>query len=308
MATYRDLVIVGAGPAGVSAALYARARGIDLCLLEAGQVGGLAVQVSRLSHYTGLVVDEAGKDFAQRLSQQLEQAAVPLLHERAEALRLDEDGTKVLTLASGQELRCRALILAMGSVPKKHPLAAGKDCFSHWAGANEDLEDSRVFVLGGSDGAIKEALYLARRAQAVDVIQIAPSLLCVPEFQAELEARNNIQVHLGADLVAVSSAEHFDLEWLEIREADGQLRRYTAEGQKLHIYTHIGQSGAGGLLEGLLPLEDGFVQAPVETGLAGVYVAGDLRVKPIRQIATAVAEGCEAGIKASQYLRQSATS
>lgn len=294
----RELLIIGAGPAGTSAALYAKARGIDVAVIEKNKVGGLIGNVSKVSHYTGLVSAETGSTFAARLERQLKDAGIPVLFETVEALELDGEVKRVRTCCGEHE--AKAVVLAMGCRPKELPIER-KDLILNPAAKALDKVRGRMVVLsGGSDGAAKEALFLAKEAREVHMVQIADRLMMIREFRAEIEASSNIKVHLNTD---VESAEGEGLATRVVLFDHARNERVVLEDENgIGLFSYIGQDPNTELVKGALELENGYIVAEGgKTGLEGVFAAGDIVVKGVRQVATAVADGALAGIAAAAY-------
>lgn len=294
------LAVIGAGPAGVSAALYARSRGLDVTVFEAEAVGGLIGKVSKVSHFASAMEGENGPQFAERLTVQLKAAKIPVVFAKVEKL-LRRDDHYVLQTATG-DYEAKGVIVAAGSTPKPLPVELPADVtLHHFALGTEERVKGRVVVMnGGSDGAVKEALYLARFAREVHIVQDQPQLMCIAEFRAAIAAQKNVKVHLGSVLKAAESDGHGKLTAVVLGGAE-EKRLEAADG--LELFALIGQSGNGALLGGDYTLEGGFVK---QSGVAGpephLWIAGDILVKGVRQVATAVSDGCLAGIAAAKVL------
>ncbi len=288
-----DLIIVGAGPSGVSAALYAQSRGLKILLLEAEKVGGLIGKVSKVSHFTSSLVDETGPDFAKRLEAQVQAAGIEVKFEEVTRIRKDENSYLVETRE--QDYEAKKVIIAAGVRPKELPMTIPADVqIYHWALGMEDLvKDQIVVVNGGSDGAAKEALYLAQFAREVHIVQDQEKLLCIAEFREQIEANSKIQVHCGAKL---SSLEAVDGKIHSLTLSSGEV----IEGAPIYVFVQIGLTGNTDCCQELLPVEQGFIVKDSWTHLPGLYVVGDIYDKPIRQVATAVADGCQAAIAAAK--------
>lgn len=297
-----DLCVIGAGPAGVSAALYAKSRGLDVTVFEQAKVGGLIGQASLVSHFAGAVVGESGPELAVRFEKQLLAAQIPIHYEKVDCLKKQDNSFSLKTIKGNYE--ARQVIVATGSTPKELPLdLPANTSVLHWAlGQKEAVRDRIVVVNGGSDGAAKEALYLAQTAREVHIVQDQPQLLCIAEFRQQIEAAPHIFVHCG------KTVSHLDANGGKILSctltgADGKTEKLEA-ADGLHLFAMIGQAANSDLLADLLPLENGFVRPDrsdhgVTTAIPGLYVAGDIRVKAVRQVATAVQDGCLAGIAAA---------
>lgn len=296
----KDLIIIGAGPAGVSAALYARARGLDLLLLERKRVGGLVEGISRVSHYAALEEVETGQTFSQRMERQLEQAGIVPVFE--EVLSYDLTGEIKRVRTEKREYEAKAIILAMGSRPRALGIKNEKSVAHHCVREYEmDIVGRTVFVAGGSDGAAKEALFMSHFTKEVHIIQRSGQLTMIDEFRKQIEKSPDIHIHLNSRIVDFKK-ENGKLVQITV-EKDGQTQDYY-EKEGLGLFAFIGQVPNTEALRGQIALtSDGYIDAPVTTDIKGVYCAGDCREKKIRQIATAVADGCEAAIAAAAYLQ-----
>lgn len=286
-----DVIIIGAGPAGVSAALYVKARGKNVLLLEKDKIGGLIANVSKVSHYLSLDKDETGPSFAKKLADQLAQAQIPVHYEEVLSLKKEDQGFLVQT--SQDSYRAEKVICASGSSLKDLPLRQEEEIpYHHWPLGQEDQVKGKIVLMnGGSDGACKEALYLAKYAKEVHIIQVQEDLLCIHEFRERIEQSPNIFVHTSAQLESVKVKDGLCLE----ASFAGQVAQ---DPQGLEIYVQIGQNGNTGYLKDLANLEGSFVKEDLASSLQGLYFAGDLRVKAVKQVATAVSDGCLAGIQA----------
>ncbi|MDY6065589.1 MAG: NAD(P)/FAD-dependent oxidoreductase [Finegoldia sp.] len=290
-----DLIVVGAGIAGVSAALYAKSRGLDVLVLEKDKVGGLIRNVSLVSHYASAVGGETGEDFAKRLEDQLKNADIEVKNEEVKALTKGEDSFSIKT--DKGDYQAEKVVVASGSSPKELDIERPQGFeFYHWALGREDqVKDKTVIVNGGSDGACKEAIYLAKYAKQVHIVQVADKLLCIDEFKKKIQASDNIEVHCNSELKEVK-AENGKITQAVLSDASIE------DENGIEVYVLVGQSGNSDFLQGDFKIENGFVQNGdgVETEIEGLFLAGDIRVKDVRQLATAVCDGCLAGIKAAK--------
>ncbi len=293
-----DVLVVGAGPAGVSAALYAKARGKEVLVLEAKRVGGLIGTVSLVSHYAALLGGETGPEFAQRLEAQLQAAQIPLRYERVTQFDLIGE-TKVLTTDQAV-YEAKAVVLAMGSSPKALPIEAdGVQVFHETLSQLDAVKDRVVFVAGGSDGAAKEALKLAQVAKKVILIQDQPQLMMIHEFRQQIEGSERFEIHCASQIVGVEQ-ENGLISKVQVAHKNKGVSSF--EEGPYFIFAFIGQKPNS---EGLacLAQADGYLKSVdgVKTEIPGVFVAGDLREKSVRQVSTAVADGTLAGVLAAAY-------
>ncbi len=292
-----DMIVIGAGPAGVSAAVYGKSRGKKVLLLEKNQVGGLIGTVSTVTHYTAIVQEETGGSFAERMKAQALGAGVEIRYEKVTETKLKGKVKKVITDQGTYE--ARTLILANGgsgrmlgipgenlkgvrlNAPKDGPIYKGKN----------------VYVIGGADGAVKEALYLARIAAKVTIVCVEEELACIREFKDKVVSCNNIEIMPHTSLTAVYGGESVEaLEFTDNKTGKKQSVKDTECGVFVYagivpntqMYTELKLDG------GYIP-----VDRDMQTEIPGVFAAGDICVKKVRQVATAVADGAIAGIQAA---------
>lgn len=292
-----DMIIIGAGPAGISAAVYGKSRGKKVLVLEKKQVGGLIGTVSTVTHYIAIVQEESGRTFAERMKEQALGAGVEIRYENVTEVKLTGEIKKVVTDKESYE--SKTMILANGGsgrmlgIPgeglKGVRLNAPKDGL--------DYKGKNVYVIGGADGAVKEALYLAEIAGKVTIVCVEDELACIQEFKDKTAAHDNIEVMPHTSLTAVYGGEAVEeLEFTDNKTGKKQIVKdsecgvfiYAGIVPNTQIYTELKLDG------GYIPVDDS-----MQTEIPGVFAAGDIRVKKVRQVATAVADGAIAGIQAA---------
>ena len=298
--TMYDIIIIGAGPAGISAGIYAVSRGKRTLILEKAQVGGIIGKVSTVTHYTAIEKQETGATFAARMKEQALQAGVEIVQAEAVHVALTGEVKSVTTDRGVYE--AKRIILANGGTPRKLGIPGEKELVGKGMGMNAardgaDYAGKNVYVVGGADGAVKEALYLAGYAKQVTVIHFEEQLGCIAEFRQKVAAAGNISVRLASRLHAVYGQDQ--VERLEIAsEQDGSIETIEDPGCGIFVYAGILPNTE---LYTELALEGGYIPTndKMETAIPGVYAAGDIRVKQVRQVATAVSDGAIAAINAA---------
>ncbi len=295
-----DVVIVGAGPAGISAGIYAVSRGMKTVIIEKTAVGGLIGKVSTVTHYASVMEGETGKTFSDRLEQQARSAGVEIVLAEVTGVELSGEEKKIHT---NHGTYCgRKVILANGTSPRKLGIPgeaelAGKGMSMNAAKHGTSYTGKHVYVVGGADGAVKEALYLAKFAESVTIIHFEEQLGCIAEFREKVSRTPNISLRLNARLHGVYGVDQ--VESLEIsNEKSGAIDTIEDPGCGIFVYAGTVPNTE---LYTELHLENGFipVNENMETEISGVYAVGDIRVKPIRQVSTAVADGTIAAIHAA---------
>lgn len=298
--TMYDIIIIGAGPAGISAGIYAVSRGKRTLILEKAQVGGIIGKVSTVTHYTAIEKQETGATFAARMKEQALQAGVEIVQAEAVHVALTGEVKSVTTDRGIYE--AKRIILANGGTPRKLGIPGEKELAGKGMGMNAARDGAayagkNVYVVGGADGAVKEALYLAGFAKQVTVIHFEEQLGCIAEFRQKVAAAGNISVRLASRLHAVYGQDQ--VERLEIAsEQDGSIETIEDPGCGIFVYAGILPNTE---LYTELALEGGYIPTndKMETAIPGVYAAGDIRVKQVRQVATAVSDGAIAAINAA---------
>lgn len=292
-----DMIVIGAGPAGVSAAVYGKSRGKKVLLLEKNQVGGLIGTVSTVTHYTAIVQEETGRSFAERMKEQALGAGVEIRYEKVTETKLKGEVKKVITDQGTYE--ARTLILANGGSGRMLGIP-GENLKGVRLNAPKDgpnYKGKNVYVIGGADGAVKEALYLARTAAKVTIVCVEEELACIREFKDKVVSCNNIEIMPHTSLTAVYGGEAVEeLEFTDNKTGKKQRVKDTECGVFVYagivpntqMYTELKLDG------GYIP-----VDCDMQTEIPGVFAAGDICVKKVRQVATAVADGAIAGIQAA---------
>ncbi len=292
-----DIVIIGAGPAGISAAIYGKSRGKKVLVLEKKQVGGLIGTVSTVTHYTAIVQEESGKTFAERMKEQALGAGVEIRYENVIEAKLTGETKKIFT--DKEHYESKTLILANGGsgrmlgIPGENlkgvRLNAPKD--------GPDYKGKNVYVIGGADGAVKEALYLAGIAGKVTIVCVEDELACIQEFKDKVVTHGNIDIMPHSSLTAVYGNGR--VEELEFTDNETGKKQIVKDGEcgvfvyagivpNTQMYTELKLAG------GYIP-----VDSSMQTEIPGVFAAGDICAKKVRQVATAVADGAIAGIQAA---------
>lgn len=295
-----DIIIIGAGPAGISAGIYAVSRGKKTLILEKNEVGGLIGKVSTVTHYAGIVDNETGVTFAKRLKNQALNAGVEIIKQNVITVnfngKVKEVETDVATYCAEK------VIIANGTSPRRLGIEGENKLFGKGIGMNaardaEKYQGKNIYVVGGADGAIKEALYLSKFAKRITIIHFEDQLGCIAEFKEKVKRTPNITLRLGSRLHAVYGVDK--VESLEISdERTGAIE--TIEDSGCGIFVYAGTVPNTELYKDI-KLENGFIPVDenMETEIPNVFAIGDIRVKNVRQVATAVADGTIAAIKAS---------
>ena len=263
-------------------------------------------KVSIVSHYTAIVEGETGETFAARMKKQALDAGVQISYETVVEVQLT--GKTKIVKTNSDVYESHAVLLANGTTPRTlgipgEDTLTGKGYALNAAKSAQAYAGKHVYVVGGADGAIKEALYLSRFAKKVFIIHFEDKLGAIPEFTNKLAQLGNVELLLHSRLTEIGGKGQ--VEWLQLTdEKTGVTTKIEDEGCGIFVYAGATPNTQ---LYPELYLENGYipVNEKMETMYQGVYAAGDICVKQVRQAATAVADGAVAAINAAQWIAKS---
>ena len=297
-----DIVIVGAGPAGLTAALYARRMGKTVLVLEKSTFGGQATFSPKIENYPG-TIQMSGNEFADRLVEQVLAHGADIDLENVTRVKVCGDVRTVYTEDGSHD--CLSVILATGVRHRQLGLARENDLIgegiSYCAVCDGAFyKGQHVAVIGGGNSALQEAILLSETCSKVTVIQNLPFLTGEQSLQDVLATRKNVEVILGT--VVTGLLGNTSLTGIQVRnENSGDISELSVEG----VFVAIGLEPVNGAFAEVAVLDNyGYFDAneTCVTRTPGVYVAGDCRRKGVRQITTAVADGATAALAACRYL------
>ena len=291
-----DIIIIGAGPAGLTAAIYALRSGKSVLLLEAKTVGGQIVYAQKIENYPA-IPNISGFEFAQRLHEQAMSFGAQLVYEAAVSIE-DRGETKVVKTSKNNEYEARSVIIATGArsrpmgLPKEDKLIGrGVSYCAVCDGMFFRKKDVAVF--GGSRTAVEDALFLSEYCNKVYVIHSKDKLAAAPAEVERLKARENVQLVLGSAVTELIGEDK--LTAIEVtNKASGEKREIPIAG----LFVAIGQMPDNGAFANIVELDEkGYIIAgeSCRTKTNGVFAAGDCRTKELRQLVTAASDGALAG-------------
>ena len=303
MAEEIDLVIIGGGPAGLTAGLYAARARLGCAILEKMIPGGLAATTHLIENYPGFPEGIGGMELALKIEEQARRFGARVEIEEVERVGLVDGGFEVKTNLG--EWRSRGIIVASGGRPRRLGVP-GEELFvgrgvSYCATCDGAFfRDRVVAVIGGGDSALEEALFLTRFAKKVRVIHRRGELRATKLLQER--ARGNDRIELVLNSVVEEIHGEGTVKGVTVRGV-GTNERRELQVDGLFVYVGFGPN-----TEFLPPEvrtdEAGFVltNERLETSVPGMFAAGDVRVKSVRQVATAVGDGALAAVNAGQYI------
>lgn len=298
-----DIIIIGGGPAGASAGIYLASRGLNPIIFEKCKIGGTVGNVSSVTHYLSVCNTETGETFSNKLKTQLEKYKIPVINEEILSTELKGD-IKIIKTSNGT-YETKAIILSNGTTPRKLGIIGEDELLGKGVCTTPYTEgrlysSKEIVVVGGADGALKEAIYLSQFAKQLTLIHFEDKINAIPEFKNKLENLKNINLCLNSRLTKINGKDF--IESIEItNEKTKEISELKMDGGAIFIYA--GSTPNTEIYSGL-NLKDGFIQVTnkMETNIPGVYAAGDICEKQVRQVATAVSDGTIAGINACMYL------
>lgn len=303
-----DTVIIGAGPAGLTAAIYAGRATLDTLVIEADQIGGQVTTTSVVWNYPG-VEKVDGTALMNKMQQQAAHFGVQLTKDRIAGYDLKDD-LKVLH-GSKQNYYARSVILAGGAKPRELDFPGEKQFRGHGIAFcstcdGELFSGLEVFVIGGGYAAAEEADYLTRYAKHVTVIAREDHFTCAPLTAARALNNPKVTVKFNTEIVRVTGQDYLQTAVFKNNQT-GEEFTYQADqqAQTFGIFIYIGtQPATTGLTEILEHDQHGYlkVDQQLQTNLPGVFAAGDIVAKPLRQIVTAAGDGALAATSAEHYV------
>lgn len=303
-----DVIILGAGPAGLTAAMYAGRDGMECLVVDKGGLGGQAARIGRIENLPGFPDGIAGADFANLLVAHVRRYDVELLKAvRVKGVRRDDEALFVGTKA-GDDYRAKAVLVATGSgykrlgVPGEEGLVGRGIHFCatcdgpFYKGADE------ILVVGGGNAGLQEALLLSKFAKLVRVVEMSPRLTATRAFQDRVLGQPGFEVRTSVEVVRFEGKK--TLEGVVLKDS------VTGQEEERHpaaAFLFVGPEPATSFLQETVKLDDdGFVvtDAGHQSSLRGLFAAGDVRSGATRQVGAATGDGISAFLDMRRYLEE----
>ena len=300
-----DIVVIGGGPAGLSAGLYgARSRAKTL-ILEKGKWGGQAATTEELENYPGSIEQPTGPEITARMKRQVEEFGAETKAETVTKLELDGKIKRVIT--DSAEYQAKTVIIATGAKPRllgcPGELELRGKGVSYCATCDADFfTDLRVVVVGGGDSAIQEAIYLTKFAEKVTVIHRRDELRAAKSIQERAFA--NPKIDFIWDSVVTEIKGDGIVESVVVKNVKtNEIKEVQTDG----VFMFVGYDPVSDLVKGLVDMDEkGYIitDENMSTSVEGVFAAGDVRVKSLRQVVTAASDGAIAAVRAEHYISE----
>lgn len=300
-----DIIIIGAGPAGLSAAIYARRSGKSVLVLEEKSYGGQIVNTPNIENYPG-IAHISGFEFATNLYNQAKDFGAEFKFEKA--IGVEDNGNSKVVKTSKDEHEAKAVIIATGAKNRKlgfdnEDSLVGKGVSYCATCDGMFFKDKAVAVNGGGNTAVEDAMFLSNYCSKVYIIHRRDEFRADDKDVERLKEKENVELVLDSTVSEIlsktdeSGNEHVSGVKVRNKNTDEE-RVLDVEG----LFIAIGQVPDNESFKDVVELENGYVKAleDCKTNTPGIYVAGDCRTKTVRQLATAASDGAIAAIAASQ--------
>ena len=305
-----DLVIIGSGPAGMSAAIYAQRAMLDFVMLEKEYMpGGQVVQTYEVDNYPGIPKTN-GMDLGLKFSEHAKELGAKSITAEVKEIYADEE-IKEIMLKNGDTLKTRTIILATGAVHQTLGIEGEEKLkgmgVSYCATCDANFfEDFEVYVVGGGDSAVEEAMYLTKFARKVTIIHRRDELRAAKSIQEK--AFKNPKLFFMWDSVVEELEGDDILQAMYVKNVKtGEVTKVEADPEDgmFGLFGFIGTVPNTKIFEGVIDMDErGYIKtdADMHTNIPGVYAAGDVRVKSLRQVVTAAADGAIAAVQVERSM------
>ncbi|GAV22999.1 thioredoxin-disulfide reductase [Carboxydothermus pertinax] len=300
----RELVIIGGGPAGLAAAIYGARAALNPLILERGVPGGQAATTEWIENYPGFEDGIGGFELMVHMQRQAEKFGAEFKNADVMSIK-KENGIFNLATTIG-DINAKTIIVATGAEPKELNVPGEKEFrgrgVSYCATCDGNFfRGKTVAVVGGGDSALEEAIYLTKLVEKVYLIHRREGFRAAKVIQERAKANPKIEFVLNT--VVEEIAGERKVEKVVVKNVKtGEKSEIPIDG----VFIYVGLKPNTAFLEGLLELENGYIKTDdkMATAIPGLFAAGDVRVKDLRQVVTAVADGAQAAVSAEKYLEE----
>ncbi len=301
----QDLIMIGAGPSALAAAIYTAREDINTIMYEKSIVGGLAAITDKVDNYPGFPDGIEGMELASQLEKQAKRFGAKVEYGDITAIR-DENGIKILTV-DDHEVKARTVLIATGSSNSKLNIPGESEYYGrgvHYCATCDGAfyRGRKIAVVGGGNSAVQEAIFLTRFASHIDLLvrsQIKASEVLQTDLKKMVD-EGKITIHLGVNTEEIVATDGKVSAVKVIK--DGTASLIATDG----VFIFVGLKPNTAFLEGSgVELDDqGFIMTDkkLQTNIAGIFASGDVRSGATMQIASAVGEGATAALSISEYL------
>lgn len=299
-----DTLIIGSGPAGLSAAIYAKRAALKAAVIEKNYMGtGQIAESERVDNYPGLY-GENGFDLGEKFRNHAKALGAEFIEGEVNEISPVNKGYRV-TLSDGEELLTKTIVYAAGTVRRRLGIEGEERLYGKGVSAcavcdGAFYKGKTAAVIGGGDTALGDAVFLSRIAEKVYLIHRRDTFRANKVLQEQVRKAENIELILNAVPTEIMGEKR--VEALKVNKG-GEEKILPLNG----VFVAVGSTPASSLLEGLVKLSpEGYIAAgeDCKTSAAGIFAAGDIRTKPLRQVVTAAADGANSILSVEQYLAE----
>ena len=295
-----DMIIIGAGPAGLTSALYALRANKKVLILEAKSYGGQIINAEKIENYPGIELI-SGFDFATNLYNQVKKLGGEIKYETV--VRVEEAKT---VITNNNKYQAKAVIIATGTGNRKLNIAKERDFIgkgiSYCATCDGNFYKNKVVAVnGGGNTALEDAIYLANIASKVYLIHRREEFRGENTYLDEIKTKNNIELILNSTVISLDGKDK--LESITIKDKNDKTQDIKVDG----LFIAIGQEPKNEIFSNVVKINNyGYIESEdgVHTKTPGIYVAGDTKVKILRQLTTAVGDGSIAATVAIKEMKK----
>lgn len=304
---FYDAIVIGGGPAGLTAALYMTREGLDTLVLERAGLGGQVGITQTMDNFPGFDEGISGGEFADRLARQARRFGAEIITQ--EAINLVQQGPYVCAITAGDtEYGANAILLATGARYRRLNVPGEEELLGiciHFCATCDGAfyKGGRLLVIGGGNSGFEEGLFLTRYARQVDIVEHNPQVKASPILQEQVAQQPNMQVITNHEVVGFKGKRRLEAIYVKDR-ASGETKEWHYDG----VFVFIGLTANSQLVQGKVDTDSaGFVltDKTLMTSWPGLFAAGDVRAGATKQAASAAGEGATAALMIREYLKQS---
>lgn len=304
---FYDAVVIGGGPAGLTAALYMAREGIETLVIEKGGMGGQIGATNTLENFPGFDEGIAGAEFADRLTRQARRFDAEILQAQDVAKLTYHVPYWCVTTASGQEYTAKAVLLATGAHYRRLNVPGEEELLGlhvHFCATCDGAfyKGKKVLVVGGGNSGFEEGLFLTKFASQVDIVEFLPQVKASHILQQKVAGKPNMTVTTNHSVKTLKGTKRLEAVVVEDR-ATGKIQEWQYDG----VFVFIGLTPNSQLAQGLAETNEwGFVitDKTLMTAMPGLFAAGDVRDGSTKQAAAAAGEGVTAALMIREYLKE----
>jgi thioredoxin reductase (NADPH) len=305
-----DLIIIGAGPAALSAALYTSREDIDTALIEKGAIGGLAAVTDWVDNYPGFAQGIAGLELSNAMQAQAERFGAQIKLDEVTSVSVDGK-LKKINLAIDGDIYAKAVLISTGNDYRKIGVPGENEYYArgvHYCATCDGAfyRDKKLVVVGGGNSAVQEAMFLTKFATQIDILVRGPAFRASQVLQDELKAKHSdkIKVHFNTTTDEIVGADNKVVKVVGTDKTTNKKVDFVTDG----VFVFVGLDPNTKFLEGSgVELDENrFIKSDLElmTNVPGIFVAGDVRSGATQQIASATGEGATSALMIREYLKE----